>query len=181
MSAHTLDRSSPRPPGPAAGPLLAAAFIALGLGFVVYLLDRPAGHAALLPAAWSTAAAPGLLGALGGWWPSFVHPFAFSLLGHLAGRTDRRRTGWRVCVGWWALNVAFECGQHAAVAPDLAAALRAAFGDEGVGAALAQPVAVYLLRGTFDPGDLVAATLGAVAAAALIAWGPPNRRTDHAA
>jgi hypothetical protein len=168
MSWLLLDAPTPRPPSPAAAGLVTAALIALALGLAVYLLDRPAGHAALLPAAWSAATAPGVFGALGGWWPSFAHPFAFALLGQ-ACCADGRRPAWGVCVGWWAVNMAFECAQHPAVAPTVAVALLAGFGAEGVAATLARPVAAYLLRGTFDPGDLVAATLGALAAAGLIA------------
>ena len=83
-------------------------------------------------------AAAPLFGVFGQWLPSFVHPFAFALL-TAAARPRSARPAYDACAGWWAVNVLFEAGQR-----------------------------FHLFHGTFDPGDIAAATLGALAAAAVI-------------
>ncbi len=55
----------------------------------------------------------------------------------------------------------FELGQHPAVSQTLAAALQPI---PGLGGWLAG----YFVRGTFDPGDIVAAALGSLFAAAVV-------------
>ena len=62
------------------------------------------------------------------------------------------------------MNVAFEVAQHAAISGRLAAALQLAIGSTWPTRALSN----YLLRGTFDVGDIVAETAGALAAASLL-------------
>ena len=59
--------------------LALAAGLALLLGAGVYLLDRPAGSAWLIPAAWQAAAPGTWFGQVGPWLPSFTHAFAFSI------------------------------------------------------------------------------------------------------
>ena len=58
----------------------------------------------------------------------------------------------------------FEAGQHPAIRQDLAAGLLEALGSGPAGRCLAD----YFLQGTFDAGDLGAAVLGGLAAAALL-------------
>jgi len=126
-----------------------AGSIALALGFWVYLVDRPASNAGF--------------GAVGGWLPSFAHALAFSLFtAALLPATLRWEIG--ACSFWFAVNAAFEVGQHPQLRGPLADALRDGFGDGRV----ARAVANYFLRGTFDLADLVAAALGAAAAALLL-------------
>lgn len=135
---------------------------ALALGVLVYLVDRAAGTASLLPAgAWSGAAPH--FGAVGRWLPSFVHPFAFSLFFAALPPASAAR-GYRACAAWWAVNVAFEAGQLPQAANAISAALDSAFGA----AWPARAVANYFLRGAFDGADLLAATAGALAAACVI-------------
>ena len=151
-----------------------AASLALLLGGLVYALDR----GGLPQARWATLAgwvvAP-WFGAVGGWLPSFVHPFAFSLF-TAALRAPGARPAYLACAAWGLVNVAFELGQHPRVGPALAAHLQAAFGPTGVGRALAD----YFTLGRFDPADLAAATAGALAAAAwLRAAHPKEDRHAH--
>lgn len=143
--------------------LAAIGCAALLLGVFVYLADRPAGSASGLPAgAWRLGATT-LFGAAGGWLPSFVHPFALSLL-TVALRPLDGAAAYRACAAWWAVDVAFELGQLPAAAHAIGAALHAAFGAAWPARALAN----YFLRGTFDRADLLAATAGALAAAWVI-------------
>lgn len=135
---------------------------ALLLGLIVYLADRGAGTAILLPAGlWSRGG--GLLTPVGFCLPSFVHPFAFALF-TVALRPVAGASAYRVCAAWWAVNVAFELGQRPDAAEAIAAALRASFGQ----AWPARLLANYFLHGTFDRADLLAASAGALAAALVI-------------
>lgn len=174
-----------RPPGPA-GPLAPAAaaspgvpaspamlaalaVLALLLGTAVYLLDRPAGSAWLVPPSWQAGSTGRWFGRVGPWLPSLVHAFAFSVLTALA----LPRRPWRcaaACTGWVAIDSLAELGQHAAVSGPLADALVTAFD----GAAGAARVGRYFTMGSFDLADLVAGGAGGLLAyAALRRWLPP--------
>jgi len=135
---------------------------ALALGLLVYLADRPAAHALLIPQ-FGLAAGQRWFGAAGLWLPSFVHPLAFSLFS-AALLAPKPRWAFGACGFWFTVNVAFEIGQHPQVRGPLAAALRDGFGHGPVARALQN----YFLRGTFDVGDLIAAALGAMLAAAVL-------------
>lgn len=136
--------------------------LVLTIGILVYLADRPASQAMPLPA-WPRPGGGPWFGALGQWLPSFIHPFAFSLLTAAAlAPSARPRNG--ACAAWCAVNAAFELGQHPAVAAWLDAALR----QSVLPPALGRPLAAYFLRGRFDLGDLVAVLLGGLAAAAVL-------------
>jgi len=147
--------------------------IALTLGLIVYLTDRSASHAALIPAV-AALAGSNLFGALGQWLPAAVHPFAFSLF---TAATLPSRSAWRygACAEWCAVNIAFELGQHPLVSGYLVGALQAR-GDHSVPGRM---LANYFLHGTFDGADIVAATLGALAAAAFLRLMQHARERDH--
>jgi hypothetical protein len=147
---------------------------ALALGMVVYLVDRNPAHSLLAPGIAAHAGAP-VFGALGGWLPSWAHAFAFSLF-TAAALPVGRVPHYGACVAWGAINVAFELGQHPQVSPRLAQALSTGFWPPPV----ARPLAQYFLRGTFDVGDLVAACLGALAAAAVLHLAQPRMEPTHA-
>lgn len=153
-------RRSASPAGSANSVLVATASLALVLGMLVYMSDRPAAHALLMPTVFTVASGP-LFGMLGQWLPSFVHPFAFSLYS-AAARAPAPRPAYGACVVWWAVNLVFEGAQHPHLRPIVVESLRDTFGG------WTQPLSNYLLRGTFDPGDLIAAALGALAAAMVL-------------
>lgn len=107
--------------------------------------------------------------------PSLLHAFAFSIA--LAAVLRRGPHAAEVaCIGWWVLEMIGEAVQHPAIAGRIAAAVEAG----GFGLAL-QPVARYAQHGTFDPGDLVAATVGCTAAWWLLRHGTriARRRRAH--
>ncbi len=144
--------------------LAAIGSFALAVGTLVYMTDRDPAHAMLFPKIAALHTGP-IFGVLGPWLPSFVHPFAFSLL--TAAALQRSASpAYGACAAWWAVNVTFEAAQHAAISGRLAAALQLAFGSTWPTRALSN----YFLRGTFDIGDIVAATAGAVAAAGLLCF-----------
>ena len=113
---------------------------------------------ALIPAS-AALAGRAIFGALGQWLPSFLHPFAFGLLtaAALPTRSTLRYGG---CAAWGLVNVAFELGQHPAASAWWAESLQ--------GGGVSARLAAYFVRGTFDPGDIVAAGVGALAAAAVL-------------
>lgn len=132
--------------------------LALTIGLLVYLTDRPAGQATWIPVAWYLGSGP-LFGAAGAWLPSFLHPFAFALF--TASSWPRHTTtAWQACGLWWGIELAFELAQHPAVSTPLAAALDALAGR--------QLLSSYLLRGRFDIADVAALTAGACAALLLL-------------
>ena len=166
-------------PAYARGALLAAAVFALGV--LVYMLDRRAGSAVGLPAflflgpgnssAAVAGSAPSVFGALGGNLPSFAHAFAFSLLSCLVLPP---RLPWMAsaCAFWALVDAGFEILQQPMLAQAAAAALRRV-----------QPpwpglelVAAYFVNGRYDPLDLLASSLGAVAAFAVAAFVICRRR-----
>lgn len=157
-----------RKAGHAAGSRTATALVLIGacalvLGALVYLTDRHAS--ASIGLSFGVAAGgPYLFGAVGAWLPSFVHPFAFSLFS-AATRPASAVAGYRACVGWWAVNVVFEVAQHPSLNAAVAHAIEQAWGRNG----FTRPLTGYVLRGTFDVGDLVAATAGALVAAQVLA------------
>jgi hypothetical protein len=158
--------------------LIACGVIALALGVFVYLADRPAGSAALLPWA-GIHSASALLGAIGGWLPSFTHVVAFALLTAATARPALAPPYW-TCMLWCAIDLAFETAQLPAWQAPVVDTLRRAAGE----GALTSLFTRYVERGTFDPGDLAAITAGALAAAALLSlvWCPGDRHdrsTSH--
>lgn len=154
--------------------LAAIGLVAFAVGLLVYLTDRDASKATLIPAV-ALLAGSNLFGALGGWLPSFVHTFAFSLF-TAAALPQHSAPRYGTCVAWFAVNVAFETGQHPLISVRLAEVLQGAFG----GMPLTRPLANYFAHGTFDPGDIVAALLGALAAAAVLRLMHCGRKANHA-
>ena len=120
--------------------LVAVACSALATGLLIYVADRASAPPALVFPFVLREGGP-FFGLAGQWLPSFLHPFAFALL-TAAARPRDAAPAYGSCVAWWAVNVLLEAGQH----PRL-----------------------RLLQGTFDVGDIAAATLGALAAAAVLA------------
>jgi hypothetical protein len=147
---------------------------ALALGLIVYLTDRNASHAVLIPAV-AALAGSNLFGAAGQWLPSAIHPFAFSLFTAAALPS---RSGWRyrACAAWCVVNVAFELGQHPLVSEYLVSAFPVHSSQSAPGRMLAN----YFLHGTFDGADILAAVFGAVAAAAVLRFVQHARERDHA-
>ena len=133
------------------------------LGTLVYVLDRPAEQTLLANALNLPSFTLGVFGAIGDVLPAFAHVFAFilftvALLGN--SRSDLIVT----CVGWFLVDVAFELGQHPSIASWLSAHLSS--GPENL--ILVNHTADYFVYGTFDPGDLIAISMGALTAYLVI-------------
>ena len=153
---------------------LVSASLALAVGMLVYLTDRTASSSMLVPDIGAHARLHAF-GTLGQWLPSFVHAFAFSLL-TAAALHPRAGPAYPVCVIWGALNVLFEIGQYPLVSARLADTLR----DCERWLPFARSLSNYFVRGTFDPGDVVAAILGATAAAVVLLLSHHREEMRHA-
>jgi hypothetical protein len=154
--------------------LVSMGLLALSAGLLVYLSDRPAGSAWLVPAL-PALRGMDLFGSAGAWLPSFVHPFGFGLL--TAAVLPARAT-WRygACLGWFAVNAAFELGQLPQLAPRLADAIHAVLGPSPIGERLAW----YFTRGSFGIDDLAAAAAGALCAAVALRLTGAIEKDTHA-
>ena len=154
--------------------LAATSSLALAIGLLVYLTDRNASHALLVPGA-GALAGHHVFGAFGQWLPSFVHPLAFSLFTvAVLPPSSASRDG--VCLAWGAVNVAFEIGQHPQLSARLAELLQDSLGHMPAMQALAR----YFVHGTFDPGDIIAALLGSLVAAAVLRITQDHGEHKHA-
>lgn len=145
--------------------LIAVGFAFLLAGTLVYLTDRPPGSAYFVnrcpvPVHF-TNTFPHLFGAMGFYFPSFVHVLSFSLMtaGILA---CGKRGGLDVCLGWFAVDGLFELGQK--YGSTAAAYVPGWF----KGVPFLENTANYFRLGTFDPLDIVAAAAGALAAGAMM-------------
>ncbi len=149
--------------GKAAQAQLVLGLAVLLLGTLVYLVDRPPEQA-FLPSAFSLFDVTScVFGRLGGSLPTFAHVFAFSLLTEpLLG--GGKRTAIATCLGWTAMEAAFELGQHPALAPGLVKLVPSWFEQIPV----LEKTGRYFLRGTFDAGDMLSIALGGLAAYVVI-------------
>lgn len=155
--------------------LTASATFVFLIGVLVYFSDRPPASTLLIPTI-APFVQHNRFGVLGQWLPSFVHPFAFSLF--TVAALGSAAPAWRygACALWLGINVCFEVGQHAVFKSPLTEAMNAGPGE----CAIARSVLNYLIHGTFDVGDMLAAVLGALAAAALLYLVDRCRELHHA-
>lgn len=138
-------------------------FFLLVLGICVYLLDRSWQQLAIAEVIPLTLAPSPTFGVLGGSLPSFAHMCAFALL--TAALLDGgRRLNQLICLGWLSVNVVFELGQHPKLATSIAHAVPAWFAHVPI----LDKTPIYFLSGTFDPLDILFATLGALTAYLVI-------------
>ncbi len=143
--------------------LLRVAFACLGVGAGVYLFVRPTAasfvpsalHLPVLSGSWMTS----IFGPL----PTALHVLALSLLTAMLLDTNARGARF-AAASWTTINIAFEIGQHASVAPALLAVLPAHADGHGLLAGLH----AYFSNGVFDPLDIAAAMLGGITALALM-------------
>ncbi len=136
---------------------------ALLLGTMVYVVDRP-GDQCFVPSAISLFPfTPAVFGVVGHSLPTFVHVLAFCLFttALLAGG---KKTAIAVCLSWFLVEVALELGQHPALAPSLSRLIPPWFAHLPI----LNKTDSYFLHGTFDPLDMLAIALGALAAYLVI-------------
>ena len=144
---------------------LRAALGWLALGILVYAVARPPTVLLAMPPTWNLASVTPFSRLLGSV-PTLIHVVAFSLLSaSIVGATVRRII--MLCAAWLAVELACEFSQHLVVRAWL---LRHANLIDWL-----PYVRIYLARGTFDWGDVLAALLGA----AFTAWTLTYHRGDR--
>ena len=138
--------------------------LALALGVIVYILDRPAEHVYFLPQALSMyERIPSVFGRVGYHLPTFLHVMAFSLM--LASVIGcGKQGGLIVCIIWMVINSAFEIGQHQDIAPGIVELLPEWFSYVPI----LDNTASYFIHGVFDPYDLLSIAAGALVAYVII-------------
>ena len=135
-------------------------FLTLFAGLLLYLINRPSDiyFVSFIKGAenlhcWALPFPLGIGGAL----PSFLHVFAFSLL--LGGLLACRKTGYLIiCCAWLLSNVLFEFGQRYPIS------FSGLIPNWFERIFILESMRSYFLNGTFDFFDLLASSVGAVAA-----------------
>lgn len=169
-AAETATEEGGRLPRRRAPTLLVAGGLAvLGVGVLVYIIDRPPGLTALPESLTLFQPTVTVFGAVGQSLPAFAHVFAFSLL-TVALLGGGRRTVIAACSGWFLVDAAFELGQHPAIATKLASLTPSWF--EAI--PILHRTNDFFLSGTFDAFDLFAMALGA-----LTAYGVMHRTRER--
>ena len=128
-------------------------------GFVVYMIARSPTVVAFFPQAPSLAVLlPSSLRLLLGPVPTFVHVLAFSMMSaSIVGRTHKRRLF--ICGVWAVIEIAFELAQYPVISHWLQQCM----------AGSSMPyVHDYLVHGTFDYKDILAAIIGAAFAGLIL-------------
>lgn len=156
---------------------LCLAAVVFAFGIAVYVLDRPAGTAYLLPRwlEWHRAGAP-LFGAVGEWLPSFAHALFFTVLTAAVLPASRWRP-WLAVALWCALGSALEIGQHPALSSAWVAALPHWFAKVPV----LDHLGAYWRTGGFGLDDLAASAVGCVLATVLVHFTSRSRSRAHGA
>jgi hypothetical protein len=135
------------------------ALLCLLVGILVYVLDRNPQSTYFLPEAFSLANGDGsVFGPLGNQLPDFLHLYAFILLS-CALLQPRRAAILGITLVWLLIEVGFELGQHPAAAVHIVSVIPAWFSHIPV----LENTAAYFTHGRFDPLDLIAMLLAAIA------------------
>jgi hypothetical protein len=139
---------------------LGAAIAVLVIGVLIYLLDRSASGAWLIPQWWSAAYdRPPVFGRLGEHLPTFIHVYSFILITAMVLAPWKRAPVF-ICLLWFAVDSLFELAQIDVAAAYIGSHIPAWFAAWP----LLNNVADYFAAGRFDPYDLVSIGLGTVAA-----------------
>lgn len=140
----------------------ASGLVSLLLGASVYLMDRDWGSVLFLApfATWQPAVS-GWFGSPGFNLPSFFHAYGFALLIALV-LGDVRRAWLLGSTGWFGIAALLEALQSELVWSIFLTT------EHNVGAtAFGRAVEVYVVNGSFDIGDMLAAAVGCFAAGAV--------------
>lgn len=135
--------------------------IALIIGLMVYLLDRPAWQLSIIPDSFSLKSdGPGTFGPLGQHLPTFLHTFSFSLL--FASMLSPSQLGYLIACGTWlVINTCFELLQH----PALYSLITAHLESNNV---ILMEINMFFVNGTFDWLDVASIIAGATCAYSVL-------------
>ena len=138
--------------------------LALLLGVLIYLFDRPAEHIYFISHSISFFNyTPNLFGIMGNHLPTFLHVFAFSMI--MAGIIGcNKRGALAICSIWMLINIGFEIGQY----QDIAMYVTPLIPDWFSHIPILENTEYYFLYGKYDPYDVLAGIIGAVSAYIVI-------------
>lgn len=134
------------------------AAIAISVGFLCYLVDRPAQSVYFLPDI--LAASQTSPGGIHDSFPSFVHGFAISLLLVRAVAIESTPAMGFTCAAWWSIECLLEAAQHQLIAHWLCNVLP----DWIENFPILENLPAYAIGGTFDTLDIIFSGLGCLAA-----------------
>jgi hypothetical protein len=142
------------------GEILAIAIGALGIGVLVYVLDRQPEFTYFLPD-WLSPESQinGLFGSIGYYLPTFIHVYAFILLTVVVAVPSITKLI-PVCLAWFTLDSLFEVAQLNTIAQWIGSHTPTWFN----GIPFLENTADYFLMGTFDVIDLLSIAIGTLAA-----------------
>lgn len=139
---------------------LTTAVLALGIGVLVYLLDRQPSDVYFIPDWVSIADSLNpIFGQVGNNLPTFIHVYVFILLTVII-ITPSPVMVFRICVIWFSVDSLFELAQLTPIAYLIAEHIPAWF----IGIPFLENTATYFLAGTFDILDIISIAMGTVTA-----------------
>lgn len=143
---------------------IAIGLLALVLGVILYLYDRPSSQIYFVPASFSLYhGKTALFGNIGYHLPTFLHTFAFCLL--TAGLLAREiRHAFLICLFWLVIDGALEIAQQPSIARIVIDYIPDWFNNIPV----LENTASYFYQGRYDPTDLAAIVIGSVSAYLVI-------------
>lgn len=145
--------------------LLGVAIGALGVGVLVYMLDRQAEFVYFLPGWLSLNSMTGsFFGSIGNYLPTFIHVYAFILLTVVVAVPSITKLI-PVCLVWFTLDSLFEVAQLHPIAQWIGRHTPGWFS----GIPFLENTADYFLMGTFDALDLLSIATGTLAAYLTVA------------
>ena len=134
--------------------------IALILGSLIYLIERPARESLFIAESISLFnEGVALFGPLGNHLPTFIHPFAFILI-TASFCSTKRSSYWLICSTWLTINTLFEIGQHSFVYQNIISHAPPFLAD----LPFMDTVLSYFKNGHFDPFDILSIFMGVIAA-----------------
>jgi hypothetical protein len=141
--------------------IIALGLVALTIGTLVYVLDRPSTAVYFVPDSSLLAQnTPLLFGLLGNYLPAFMHAMAFVLFSIVfAGK----RHLWLMAAAWFVAELLFELSQLDVVATWIATSVPTWF----AGAPILENIPSHFLTGRFDSMDVLFLLLGCASASAI--------------
>ncbi len=138
--------------------------IALIIGSLVYLVDRPADVSYLIPESLSLFDnGISLFGEIGRYLPTFSHVFAFILI--TAALSPAKHSSYlSICGVWLVIDCLFELAQHATVSQHILSSMPTITADTS----FLNHALNYLQNGRYDPVDMLSIITGVIAAYGIL-------------
>lgn len=138
--------------------------MALFIGVLVYVVDRPPQSICFLPEAFIRfGEKPKIFGIIGNNLPTFTHVFAFTLI-TVGFFYPTQKNYLIICIGWLLIDLFFELGQYRTMNNKIVDCIPEWFNALPI----LKDCKNFFLTGTFDPFDLLSIFLGSTLAYLVI-------------